>query len=225
MQHYLYLLLDILTLAGPMARSFEPRIAFYKRWKGLFLGIAVTGTVFIVWDVLFTKWGVWGFNDHYLCGVKLGNLPLEEYLFFIVVPYACVFIYAVLNYFIKRDLVGKAAVPIATVLGIGLIVAAAWFNDRAYTVTTFSLLGIFLLLHAWVLKSWWLGRFLLGYAVALIPFFIVNGILTGSFIDSPIVWYNNAENLGIRMGTIPFEDTFYGMLLVGGVTWIYERNY
>jgi lycopene cyclase domain-containing protein len=48
----------------------------------------------------------------------------------------------------------------------------------------------------------------------LIPFFIVNGVLTGSWIDNQVVWYNDAENLGIRMGTIPVEDSIYAYSMI-----------
>ena len=52
--------------------------------------------------------------------------------------------------------------------------------------------------------------------IALIPFFIVNGILTGSGLDAPIVWYNDAENAGIRFFTIPIDDVAYAWTLLAG---------
>ena len=59
-----------------------------------------------------------------------------------------------------------------------------------------------------------LGRFLPSFFITLIPFFIVNGVLTGSFIENEVVWYNNAENLNIRMFTIPIEDTVYALCML-----------
>ncbi|MGB0178070.1 MAG: lycopene cyclase domain-containing protein, partial [Owenweeksia sp.] len=68
----------------------------------------------------------------------------------------------------------------------------------------------------------WLGRFYLSYLFVLIPFFIVNGILTGFGIEEEVVWYNDQENMGTRIFTIPFEDAFYGMILILGVVSLYE---
>jgi len=59
-----------------------------------------------------------------------------------------------------------------------------------------------------------LRRFYIAWGLLMLPFLMVNGVLTGSLIDAPIVWYNDAENLGIRIFTIPVEDVFYGMGLV-----------
>ena len=56
----------------------------------------------------------------------------------------------------------------------------------------------------------------------MIPFIITNGILTGSFIEDQVVWYNDNYNLGLRIFTIPVEDVFYGMLLLFSNVIIYE---
>ena len=44
--------------------------------------------------------------------------------------------------------------------------------------------------------------------MSLIPFIIINGFLTGSYTSEPIVWYNDAHNLGLRFLNIPIETSF-----------------
>ncbi|MFN6039186.1 MAG: lycopene cyclase domain-containing protein, partial [Bacteroidota bacterium] len=104
---FLYLSIDAFTLLGPLILSFDKRVAFYKKWKPLFLAISIMMIIFIPWDILKTDHGVWGFNQDYICGIYFFNLPIEECLFFVCIPYACIFIYECLNYYLKKDLLLK----------------------------------------------------------------------------------------------------------------------
>ncbi|MCB0794161.1 MAG: lycopene cyclase domain-containing protein, partial [Flavobacteriales bacterium] len=144
MEGYLYLLLDLLTLSFPLLRSFEHKVHFRQYWRGLFSGILVMGLVFLPWDVAFTAAGVWGFNERYLIGPDLFGLPLEEWLFFLVVPYACVFIHEVLRYFVPRDVLGAAGRPIALLLALLFLSVGLVTHDRAYTATTLLGTALFL---------------------------------------------------------------------------------
>jgi lycopene cyclase domain-containing protein len=79
-----------------------------------------------------------------------------------------------------------------------------------------------------IFKVRWYERFVFAYLVALIPFLIVNGILTGMFTENPVVWYNESHIMGIRIGTIPFEDLYYNYCLflpiIGLYEWIKNRS-
>lgn len=172
----------------------------------------------MVWDYLYTAWGIWGFNEEYLIGIHLLNLPIEEVLFFIVVPFACVFIYECLRYYVPRDYLKPVAPYFSAVLAVSLPIIAIAYSGALYTSVTFSLVAILVLLLQFVLKVQWMGWFYLSYFVSLIPFLIVNGILT----YLPVVWYNDAHNLGIRIFSIPIEDTMYSLLLLLMNVWLYE---
>lgn len=219
-----YLWINILSISVPLLFSFHPRLRFYRDWYALFPAILTTGAVFLVWDVLFTHWGVWGFSPAHLNGVYWLGLPMEEWLFFLSIPYACVFTYASLKALIRRDFLAPVAKPLSWILIVLLLTIAVFNMDRIYTAVTFAAAALFLLLHLLVLKSVYLGRFYLAYFVIfLFPFLIVNGILTGSFVAEPVVWYNNEENLSLRIFTIPIEDFVYGLLLILMNVTIYER--
>ncbi len=182
----------------------------------------IPAILYIAWDMYFTSIGVWSFNEAYITGIKLYNLPLEEVLFFFIVPYCCVFIYAcVRSYFPQLSNKPKADL-VLQILAMALLLTGLIFIKKQYTGWTFVFTGFFIaMLYKFrnYFKSFDAISFLVSYAICLIPFLIVNGFLTAI----PVVLYNDAENLGLRIYTIPFEDIFYGMLLVLMNIVIYEK--
>jgi lycopene cyclase domain-containing protein len=155
-------------------------------------------------------------------------MPLEEILFFICIPYASVFTYFALNHLIEKDYLFPHQEIISSVLIIGLLISGMYFMDRWYTSVTFLALAFFLTYQMLKLRPRYMGRFYFAFVIILIPFFITNGLLTGSWIHEEVVWYNDQENLGIRFGTIPMEDIFYGMsMILMNITiyeWLQERE-
>ena len=132
------------------------------------------------------------------------------------------FTYEVLNHFVKRDILGKYARYGTTILAYTLVAVAFKYSNRAYTFYTSVFTLLILLLHLVYLKKEYWSRLVFAYLVILVPFFIVNGILTGTGLEEPVVWYNDAENLGIRLLTIPIEDSIYGFLLIASNITLFE---
>jgi lycopene cyclase domain-containing protein len=189
--------------------SFEKKMRFIQWWKEVFLSISIVAAFFIIWDIIFTNQGVWGFNSTYLIGFDILNLPIEEWLFFICIPYASIFIHYAFQYFLPNKKLSKPTTKIITIALIILLIITLVFNyDKAYTFYNYLLL-ILILSYSLFTDNKQLPIFYITFMIILIPFFIVNGILTGSFIEGQVVWYNNAENLGIRIATIPIEDIGY----------------
>ena len=226
---YLYLILDLVVFIVPFVLSFHKKSPFTNKWKYLGIALLVTSIFFILWDEVFTREKVWGFNDQYVMGIFLGSLPLEEILFFICIPYACVFTYFLLNNSIEKDHLFPHQELISSVLIVLLLIAGIYNIDKWYTGVTFIALALFLAYQMLKIKPRYMGRFYFAYAVLIIPFFIVNGILTGTFMNDSVVWYNDNHTLGMRIGTVPLEDFFYAFFLVlmnvAIIEWLEERAY
>lgn len=220
---HLYFLLNIATLSIPFIFSFHPKLKFYKLWKYFFPATFIMMAFFIPWDIIFTLNGFWGFNETYLSGIKLGTLPVEEWMFFICIPYACLFtVYSFKNLVPKFSFSNSTTSIIYYTLQTVLIVALIYFYDRWYTAVNFGY-AVVLLAIVYNYKREALNTFLPVFLVLLIPFFIVNGFLTGSWIENQVVWYNDAENLGIRIGTVPIEDSIYALTMLLTVYVLMEK--
>jgi len=213
-EKYTYLLLNLLIIAIPFFWSFEKKVFFVRYWRGVFLGIAVMCLFFVPWGTWFVSKEVWGFNERFVTGSKIGNLPIEEVMFLITIPFACAFLYEVLNFYMPKPVLKPIQNKITGVLIFLSFILSIVFVDRLYTFTTFSLLSLFLIWHLLINRSEFLGQFYFLFILVQLPLFIVDGIRTGMFTGEPIIWYNNAENMGIRMITIPVEEIGYNMLMI-----------
>lgn len=218
-----YAYLHLFTFLPVFALSFDRKVHYYRKWRPLLPAILIMGGLFIAWDVFFTAQGVWGFNERYFAGYRLLHLPVEEWLFFFTVPFACIFIYECLNAYIERDLLASAEKVLTPLMAFGFLLVGLLYWGRLYTSTTFLLTGAFVLYHWLFLDGRYRSRFYLAYLVSLIPFLIVNGVLTGGYTEAPIVIYNPEEYLGIRITSVPLDDSVYGFLLLFGVVTLFER--
>ncbi|MDY7394259.1 lycopene cyclase domain-containing protein [Aureibaculum sp. 2210JD6-5] len=219
----LYLILNLASLSIPFLYSFEKKMRFIQWWKEVFLSIIIVGVFFIIWDINFTKNGIWGFNENYLVGLSILGLPIEEWLFFICIPYASIFIHYAFQYFFPTISLSIKITNIITISLILLLLIVAIKNyDKAYTFYNYIILSV-LLLYSYFTKNRQLPIFYITFLIILIPMLLVNGILTGSFIEEPVVWYNNSENLGIRLGTMPIEDIGYAFTMLFGSIVLIEK--
>lgn len=207
---YTYLLINFFTILFPLILSFDKKVGFYKKWKYIAPGLVFTGGLYLIWDSIFTFQNVWSFNDDYILGIKFFGLPLEEMLFFVTVPFACIFIYECLICYFKLNISKKLVRYISVFLLALSLILALLYADKLYSIINFLTLAIVLLYTLMKPIELDMGKFYVAYAVSLIPFYIVNGILTAI----PIVSYDNAQNMAFRIGTIPFEDHFYSMSLI-----------
>jgi len=219
LSRYIYLIILTASIAAPLALSFDKKVQYFKNLKYILPAILVTAILFWIWDVRFTASGVWSFNPDYVIGKNILGMPIEEWLFFIVIPYCCVFIYEVLKFYLKDYEYPVFFKGFSFFLAGMLALIGYQFNNQGYTLVTFSFSSVYLAYTILRNKfNSFFTKFYFAYFVSLIPFLVVNGILT----SLPIVEYNSAHILNIRIINIPVEDFSYLFLMLLMAITIYE---
>ena len=97
-----YFLLLCIVILVPFVKSFSREIGFYKNPLRLFFSIGIPFVIFIGWDVYAVSRGHWTFNKDYIVGLKIFSLPVEEVLFFTVIPFCALFTWESVKYFMRK---------------------------------------------------------------------------------------------------------------------------
>jgi lycopene cyclase domain-containing protein len=213
-----YLLINLFTFIGPFAMGRESSVNYRAVWGLLAWTIPTVAFPFIIWDVMFTKEGVWSFNSHYYLGITLGQLPLEEIAFFFTIPFACLYLYEIVR---RERLRRGSASPrthryVTMIVGAALLLATFSVFDQPYTAAVFCGGGASLLALG---RKQYVTAFWITYLLHIVPFLLVNGVLTAL----PVVLYNSEDILGIRIWTIPVEDFLYSLILLYGNVTLREK--
>ena len=208
------------SLFFPFIFSFEKQISFYRRWKSLSIAILISGVFFIVWDSLFSYFGFWSFNDKFILGPRFLGLPLEEWMFFIVIPYCSVFIYETSKLYLPRLNYNKQIEYLLWFVVIVFSVLAIMNFGKWYTFIN-MISNVLLLVYVLVFSNFkkYFTHFALTFVVSFFPMLFVNGVLT----SMPVVEYNSSFFSEIRLMDIPIEDFSYFLLLLLMNLLIYEK--
>ena len=79
---YLAVMLCCVIVTLPLELRLHARV--YRRWRRLLLTLAPVLAVFVTWDALAIHAHDWSYR--HLTGLRIGDLPIEEIVFFVVVP-------------------------------------------------------------------------------------------------------------------------------------------
>lgn len=213
----LYFWLNFIVIIGPLALSFDKKVAFWRRWVPLALSMLIVSGFFIVWDIFVTIRGDWSFSPEFAGTFKILALPPGEWMFFFSVPYACIFIYECVRAYFK-DAEWKAAWWIMLVVGIIGLVPALLFWNREYTLLNGIVFTVSIVMICFLNKKMYQSRTaIVSLLLTYIPFLVVNMVFT----SLPIVLYNPDAIIGIRVSLdpssglgIPIEDFFYSFSLI-----------
>jgi lycopene cyclase domain-containing protein len=213
-----YLWINLAIILGPLCLTRNSRVAYYRHFRALGIAILVVSGLYIGWDIIVTNWGEWSFNSRYVSGVTVINLPLEEILFFITVPYACLFIYEVILT-TSKEATFSISIGIVTAAIVILAAGSIVYFRQGYTAKALGSCTIFLLVALRMDRPMLESRqYWLWLGVCLIPFLIVNTVLTAL----PVVQYNPNAIWGARLFTIPLEDFFYNYSLLSFYLLVYR---
>lgn len=220
--HVEYLLFDLAVLLPILALSIVPGDTFFvHRWSKALVATALSAAPWLAWDVAVEGW-FWTFADERVLGPRVLGLPLEEWGFFFVVPFACLYTWEVLLKGPREQprprpwaVAGLSALALAG----GLAMLAT--TGRVYTGAALISLAAGLLFDA-ALGAPVLGRrrgwgFLAVVAALTVAF---DNVLTGL----PVVIYDPAVHLGWRVFTMPIEDLGFGLGHLLVTASLYQRS-
>lgn len=201
-----YLIFNIIVAAGPLGLSFDRKVHYFRYWKYAIAASLLSAIPFIAWDVAANE-VFWWFNPQYTLPPRVLGLPLEEWMFFLTVPFACIFVWEVLNAYWSSKNIEAKTTYIILISGLFLAGLLSFANNLYYTTTASLVLAAILFFdHKSSVRMMEKSHTYILLSIVTMLMLIFNGYLT----SRPVVLYDPAYQLDFRIFTIPLEDFLFG---------------
>ena len=214
-----YSLLNILIFIGPLFLSFDRKVNYFQYWSKVFISIGIVMIPFLIWDMAVS--GIhWHFNHNFTLPFHFYGMPLSEFLFFLTVPFACLFIWQIIV--TNKPIIwinNRIFLYLISIIGIFAFGFFILWGKIYTSIVCFSF--TFTIFFDRTMKTNLLSqkRTYLYLLILTGLIFIFNGYLTAR----PIVLYEPKYLTNIRIWTIPIEDFGYGYTLILLCTIIFEK--
>ena len=213
-----YLFLNFIIIALPLGFSFVQRLKFYSKIRPLLITLLLVGVIFVAWDVFATSQDHWTFNPKYVGETRVLGLPLEELLFFVTVPYSCLFVFEAIQHFSGDKQLFPPSRQLFIGIGGAVVLFSLAFLNQGYTFLAVLSVGItFLFISSVNLKIFASRAFWIYTLLTLVLFLIFNYILT----SYPVVQYSSTAITGFRITTIPIEDFLFNFSMLTNYLTVY----
>ncbi len=208
----------LLTLAGVVAIflgvGLNKRLNVYSSVKYMFPAIAFSAAILIMIDLQFAKLAVWSYHPKYVLGINLLDLPVEEWLFYIVVPFLGIFIYEFVKQQFSRFEYPNFSLLLSFIVLVLVGITSYSSHSKTYPFFLFFLITIYLgyTIFRNRFKTHY-TKFYLSYILLLVPFILIEKVLIGL----PIIEYNDVYFLGAQLFSVPIEN-FASLFLLHIIT-------
>lgn len=215
-----YLLFNLIVVLGPVASQFSRQIKSVSRWR-LKLRVSVIVMIpYVIWDALVAG-SHWQFNTVYTLDFRFFSLPIEEWLFFITVPFGCLLVWETLpqvdRWLARLRSLRHIRNVLYAALPVGIWVFSTGKQYTGLVLCCFGCVGLMdMLLRTDLLLR---PKTYLYLAIVAGLILVFNGYLTAR----PVVMYGEVYQMGYRIWTIPIEDFGYGFTLMLFNTMLYEK--
>ena len=135
-----YLLFNIVIFIGPFFLGLLKPFLF-KHWSEALFSILIIMIPYIIWDAIVTGMH-WMFNSNYILGIYIAKLPLEEWLFFVTVPFACLFTWEMIIRRIEMNIVSALKYIRYTLYAFPLLGVIIFNLGLEYTGLVLIFLGL-----------------------------------------------------------------------------------